>query len=59
MRASDVRITEVEILVLRHQHTVLQRQVDKPPFMRDDRFLLAGLLHHLSMDRFRGLHLLS
>jgi transposase InsO family protein len=49
---------EVEILVLRHQLTVLQRQVDNPSFMPDDRFLLAGLLHHLSMDRLRRLHLL-
>ncbi|MEU7894130.1 hypothetical protein AB0B45_14845 [Nonomuraea sp. NPDC049152] len=42
--ASD-RAKDIEILVLRHQLTVLQRQVNKPAFTREDRFLLAGLLH--------------
>lgn len=52
------RDKEIEILVLRHQLTVLQRQVDKPAFTPGDRFLFAGLLHHLSMDKLRRLHLL-
>ncbi|MBB5085100.1 hypothetical protein [Nonomuraea endophytica] len=36
---------EIEILVLRHQLTVLQRQVSRPAFTPEDRFLLSGLLH--------------
>jgi putative transposase len=52
------RDKEIEILVLRHQLTVLQRQVAKPSFTPDDRFLLAGLLHHLPMDKLRHLTLL-
>jgi putative transposase len=47
------RDKEIEILVLRHQLTVLQRQVAKPVFTPDDRFLLSGLLHHLPMDKLR------
>jgi hypothetical protein len=39
------RDKEIEILVLRHQLMVLQRQVTKPAFTPTDRFLLAGLLH--------------
>ncbi|MFI6819171.1 hypothetical protein ACIBG7_42735 [Nonomuraea sp. NPDC050328] len=42
---------EIEILALRHQLTVLQRQVPKPVFTPEDRFLLSGLLHHLPMDK--------
>jgi transposase len=52
------RDKEIEILVLRHQLTVLQRQVAKPAFTPDDRFLLSGLLHHLPMDKLRHLTLL-
>lgn len=52
------RDKEIEILVLRRQLTVLQRQVDKPAFTPGDRFLFAGLLHHLPMDKLRRLHLL-
>ena len=39
------RDKEVEILVLRHQLAILQRQTPKPAFTSGDRFLLAGLLH--------------
>ncbi|MFC4062728.1 integrase core domain-containing protein [Planomonospora corallina] len=52
------RDKEIEILVLRHQLTVLQRQVPKPAFAPDDRFVLAGLLSRLSRDRIRYLTLL-
>jgi putative transposase len=52
------RDKEIEILVLRHQLMVLQRQAPKPVFTRADRLLLAGLLHRLPMDRLRHLVLL-
>ncbi|GAA2395632.1 hypothetical protein GCM10010404_61540 [Nonomuraea africana] len=52
------RDKEIEILVLRHQVAVLQRQVAKPALTPGDRFLLAGLLGHLSMDKLRHLTLL-
>ncbi|GAA3470424.1 hypothetical protein [Nonomuraea roseola] len=51
------RAKDIVILVLRHQLTVLQRQVSKPAFTREDRFLLAGLLHRLPMDTLRRLTL--
>ncbi|KUL43869.1 hypothetical protein ADL28_42115 [Streptomyces violaceusniger] len=41
------RDKDVEILVLRHQLLVLQRQAGKPTFTDSDRAILAGLLHHL------------
>ncbi|WP_238545754.1 MULTISPECIES: hypothetical protein [Streptomyces] len=44
---------DVEILVLRHQLLVLQRQVGKPTLTDSDRAILAGLLHHLPKDRLR------
>ncbi|WP_214324772.1 hypothetical protein [Nonomuraea sediminis] len=44
---------DMEILVLRHRLTVLQRQVAKPTLTPEDRFLLAGLLGRLSMDKLR------
>ncbi|MEU7005099.1 integrase core domain-containing protein, partial [Nonomuraea sp. NPDC046570] len=52
------RAKDIEILVLRHQLTVLQRKVTKPVFTREDRFLLAGLLHRLPMGTLRRLTLL-
>lgn len=52
------RDKQVEILALRHQPAVLQRQTAKPPFTHDDRFLLAGLLHHLPLEKLRRLQLL-
>lgn len=52
------RAKDIEILVLRHQLTVLQRKVTKPAFTREDRFLLAGLLHRLPMGTLRHLMLL-
>jgi putative transposase len=49
---------EIEILVLRHQLTILQRQVAKPVFTPSDRFVLSGLLHHVPMGALRHLTLL-
>jgi hypothetical protein len=52
------REKEIEIMVLRHQLAVSQRQSTKPAFTLADRFLLASLLHHLPMDKLRQLQLL-
>ncbi|MGW9032810.1 integrase core domain-containing protein [Streptomyces sp. NPDC055722] len=52
------RDKDIEILTLRHQLLVLQRQVGKPAFTDTDRAILAGLLHHLPMDKLRQLPLL-
>ncbi|MFI6689547.1 integrase core domain-containing protein [Streptomyces sp. NPDC050485] len=52
------RDKDIEILALRHQLLVLQRQVDKPAFTATDRAVLAGLLHHLPMGKLRQLLLL-
>jgi hypothetical protein len=47
-----------EILVLRHQLTILQRQIDKPRLTTTDRAFLAVLLHRLPRTRLRQLHLI-
>jgi putative transposase len=52
------RDKDIEILALRHQLLVLQRQVGKTAFTDTDRAILAGLLHHLPMDKLRQLLLL-
>jgi hypothetical protein len=52
------RDKDIEILVLRHQLLVLQRQVCRPAFIETDRALLSGLLHRLPMGRLRQLLLL-
>jgi putative transposase len=51
---------DVEILVLRHQLTVLQRQLDgdKVRFTPADRALLAALLHRLPRPTLHRLRLL-
>jgi putative transposase len=49
---------DIEIFALRHQLLVLQRQVGEPSFTETDRAILAGLLHHLPMDKLRNLLLL-
>jgi hypothetical protein len=50
---------DVEILVLRHHLSVLQRQLgpDRVRFTRDDGALLAALLHRLPRDVLKRLHL--
>jgi putative transposase len=52
------RDKDIEILALRHQLLVLQRQVGKPTFTDTDRAVLAGLLRHLPKDKLRHLLLL-
>lgn len=47
-----------EILALRHQLTILQRQIDKPRLTTTDRAFLAALLHRLPRTRLRQLHLI-
>jgi transposase InsO family protein len=52
------RDKDMEILALRHQLLVLQRQVGKPTFTDTNRAVLAGLLHHVPIDKLRHLLLL-
>jgi hypothetical protein len=49
---------DVEILALRHQLTVLQRQIHKPRLAPPDRAFLAALLHRLPRPTLRQLHLI-
>src|SRR3954447_18619601 len=49
---------DVEILTLRHQLAVLQRQIDKPRLTPPDRAFLAALLHRLPRSTLRQLHLI-
>jgi putative transposase len=53
------RDKDTEILALRHQLSVLQRQLgpDRVRFTAGDRALLAALLHRLPRDVLKGLHL--
>ena len=48
----------VEILALRHQLAILQRQIDKPRLTQPDRAFLAALLHRLPRPKLRQLHLI-
>jgi putative transposase len=48
----------VEILALRHQLVILQRQIDKPRLTLSDRAFLAALLHRLPRPTLRQLHLI-
>ncbi|MFE6895388.1 integrase core domain-containing protein [Streptomyces sp. NPDC057717] len=52
------REKDIEILALRHQLLVLQRQVGKPAFNDADRVVLAGLLHRLPGEKLRHVLLL-
>ncbi|MET7423150.1 integrase core domain-containing protein [Dactylosporangium sp. NPDC005555] len=52
------RDKDIEILTLRHQLLLLQRQAGKPTFTDTDRVVLAGLLHHLPRQRLCQLLLL-
>jgi hypothetical protein len=54
---SDVE-KNIEILTLRHQLAVLQRQRDRPRVTSADRAFLAALLHRLPRARLRQLHLI-
>ncbi|WP_240363064.1 helix-turn-helix domain-containing protein [Streptomyces sp. S1D4-23] len=49
---------DIEILTLRHQLAVVQRQIDRPRVTPADRILLAALLHRLPRVRLRRLHLI-
>ncbi|MCW2641256.1 MAG: hypothetical protein JWP76_3562, partial [Dactylosporangium sp.] len=48
----------VEILTLRHQLAILQRQIDKPRLTPPDRAFLAALLHRPPRPTLRQLHLI-
>jgi putative transposase len=52
LRARTDRSKDVEILVLRHQLVVLQRQIARPRFEPDDRAMLTALARVLSRDRW-------
>ena len=54
------REKDAEILVLRHQITVLERQLDgaRVRFTGPDRAMLAALLHRLPSDLLRRMRLL-
>jgi putative transposase len=47
----------IEILTLRHQLAVLQRQASRPRFSPADRAFLAALLHRFPRPMLRQLHL--
>jgi hypothetical protein len=51
------RDKDIEILALRHQLAILQRQIDKPRLTTTDRAFLAALLHRLPRIRLRRLQL--
>ncbi|MCX4461408.1 integrase core domain-containing protein [Streptomyces sp. NBC_01728] len=55
MRAVD---RDIEILTLRHQLAVLQRQINRPRVTPADRAFLAALLHQLPRPKLRQLHLI-
>jgi putative transposase len=52
------RDKDIEILALRHQLTVLQRQIDKPRLTTTDRAFPAALLRWLPRIRLRQPHLI-
>jgi hypothetical protein len=54
------RDKDTEILVLRHQIAILERQLgaEKVRFTATDRAFLAALLHRLPRDMLRGIRLL-
>jgi putative transposase len=52
LRSRRERSKDVEILVLRHQLAVLQRQIPRPCFEPSDRAVLAALARVLGRDRW-------
>jgi transposase InsO family protein len=49
---------DIEILTLRHQLVLLQRQIDRPRITSSDRAFLAALLHRFPRPALRRLHLI-
>jgi transposase len=52
LRGRRDRSKDVEILVLRHQLSVLQRQIARPRFEPDDRAILTALARTLGRERW-------
>jgi transposase InsO family protein len=52
LRSRRDRSKDVEILVLRHQLAVLQRQISRPRFEPDDRAILTAFARVFSRDRW-------
>jgi len=52
LRGRTNRSKDVEILVLRHQLAVLQRQVSRPRFEPEDRALVTAMSRVLRRDRW-------
>src|SRR5829696_5780085 len=55
VRARSETSKEIEILVLRHQLTLLQRRTPRPPLNWSDRALIAALIRLLPTPRRLGL----
>ena len=52
LRGRRDRSKDVEILVLRHQLAVLQRQISRPRFESDDRAILTAMSRIIGRDRW-------